>query len=294
MSPLTLAHLGPQGTYSQLAARAYSAVFLRRRGLAVKYRDCPSIAQTLLSAALGEADLAIVPVENSTEGGIAVTLDTLWEQGNLQIQQELVLPILHALYSETPQLAEITQVYSHPQALGQCQKWLSQHLPQATAIAVNSTTEALGLIRGHPGAAAIASPQASLWSPVPLLARNINDYPDNCTRFWVVGAEASLQGTRTALAFSAPRNVPGALVNPLRALAERGINLSRIESRPTKRSLGEYLFFMDLEISQEDFLCQEALAALKPHTDALKIFGSYDVLSLQNQDLSQWAAPEKG
>ncbi|MBJ7898701.1 MAG: prephenate dehydratase [Cyanobacteria bacterium RI_101] len=294
MSSLTLAHLGPQGTYSQLAARAYSAVFLRSRGLAAKYRDCPSIAQTLLSAALGEADLAIVPVENSTEGGIAVTLDTLWEQGNLQIQQELVLPILHALYSEAPRLSDITQVYSHPQALGQCQKWLSQNLPQATAVAVNSTTEALGLIRGNSGAAAIASPQAGLWSPVPLLARNINDYPDNCTRFWVVGAEPSLRGARTALAFSALRNVPGALVKPLQVLAEREINLSRIESRPTKRSLGEYLFFMDLEISQDNPLFQEALAALKPYTDALKLFGSYDVLSLQNQDLSQWAAPEKG
>ncbi|MEB3310169.1 MAG: prephenate dehydratase [Snowella sp.] len=281
---LSIAHLGPKGTNAETAAIAYADWLQKNQGQTVNLIPYPSIAQTIYAGADQAVDLAIVPVENSTEGGIAITLDALWERGNLQIQQELVLPIIHVLLSRGIALEGIQTVYSHPQALGQCQKWLEHHLPQARLIASNSTTEAIQFIQQDPTSAAIASPRAAKLYDFPVLAADINDYPDNCTRFWVLGLKPSLQGSHTALAFSFPANVPGALVRPLQIFANRNINLSRIESRPTKRSLGEYLFFMDLESSQSQANLQEALAELKPYTEILKVFGSYYILSLQKED----------
>lgn len=283
---LSLAYLGPPGTNAETVALAYGH-WLGQRGQDSSLFPYPSIGQAVHAAADQVMDLAIVPVENSTEGSIAVTLDTLWERGNLQIQQELVLPIIHVLLSEGTKLEQIEQVYSHPQALGQCQKWLAQHLPNAPLIATNSTTEAIQLVRGKPTWAAIASPRAAKLYQMPVLQSGIQDYPDNCTRFWVLGLQPQLTGSHTALAFSVPANMPGALVNPLKVLAERHINLSRIQSRPTKRSLGEYLFFMDLEASQGQAILTEALQELKQYTEVIKIFGSYSILTLNNEAVIQ-------
>jgi len=288
---LSLAYLGPPGTNAETVALAYGQWLREQRGQESTLYPYPSIAQTLHAAADREMELAIVPVENSTEGSIAVTLDTLWERGNLQIQQELVLPIIHVLLSEGTAFEQIEQVYSHPQALGQCQKWLAQHLPQAPLIATNSTTEAIQLVRGKPTWAAIASPRAAKLYQMPVLQAAIQDYPDNCTRFWVLGLAPQLTGSHTALALSVPANVPGALVNPLKVLAERHINLSRIQSRPTKRSLGEYLFFMDLEASQSQAVLVEALEELKKYTEVIKIFGSYSILSLDYEAVIQGNIP---
>ncbi|BFM41205.1 probable prephenate dehydratase [Synechocystis sp. LKSZ1] len=277
---LVIAHLGPRGTNTETVALAYADWLQQTQGQTAQLLPYPSIGQTLHSAADPSIDVAIVPVENSTEGSIGVTLDTLWERGNLQIQQELVLPIIHVLLSHGRALEGLAKVYSHPQALGQCQKWLAQHLPQAELIATNSTSEAVQLIQQDPTAAAIAAPRAAQLFEVPVLRAGINDYADNCTRFWVVGRQPSHHGSHTALAFTVPTNVPGALVHPLQALAKRQINLCRIESRPTKRSLGEYLFFMDLEASQTDEHLQAALAELEQYTEILKLFGSYRVQHL--------------
>jgi prephenate dehydratase len=279
---LVIAHLGPRGTNTETVALAYADWLQQTQGQEAQLVPYPSIGQTLHSAADQTADLAIVPVENSTEGSIGVTLDTLWERGNLQIQQELVLPIIHVLLSRGQALEEVVKVYSHPQALGQCQKWLAQHLPQAELIATNSTSEAVQLIPHEPTAAAIAAPRAAQLFNVPVLRAGINDYADNCTRFWVLGRQPSQHGSHTALAFTVPANVPGALVHPLQTLAQRQINLCRIESRPTKRSLGEYLFFMDLEVSQDEERLQEALAELGQYTEILKHFGSYRVYHLDS------------
>jgi prephenate dehydratase len=284
---LSVAHLGPQGTNAETAALAYAHWLSHHQGQSTHLIPYPTIGQSLQAAADQEVDLAIIPVENSTEGSIVVTLDTLWERGNLQIQQELVLPIIHVLLSWGTSLESLTTIYSHPQALGQCQKWLAKTLPHCRLVPANSTTEAIQLLEHSPHLAAIASPRAANLYQVPVLEAGINDYPDNCTRFWVVGIKPQTTGSHTALAFSVPANVPGALVNPLQVLAERNINLSRIESRPTKRSLGEYLFFMDLEVSQSQSSLQEALAELSRYTEVLKIFGSYSILSLEKQDLEQ-------
>jgi len=285
--PLVVSHLGPEGTNTETVALVYAHNHHRKTGETVQLLPCPSIGKTLEAVADQQVDVAIVPVENSTEGTVAITFDSLWAADGLKIQQELVLPIAHVLLSRAPSLMTIKTVVSHPQALGQCQKWLSVNLPQAILVPANSTTEAIQLIEDDPQAAAIASPRAATLFNVPVLHTNIQDYPDNCTRFWAISSQGHLSGSHTTLAFSVPKNRPGALVNPLQVLAKRDINLSRIESRPTKRSLGEYVFFMDLEASQEQAHLQEALAELAQYTAELKIFGSYPTQFLALADLAQ-------
>jgi prephenate dehydratase len=284
---ISLAHLGPPGTNAETAALVYAGLLEKNRGEKAFLCPLATIAQTIEAAAQQQADLAVVPVENSTEGSIAVTLDRLWQYDWLKIQQELLLPISHALLSRSSSLADIQTVYSHPQALAQCQQWLEQTLPAAQLVATSSTTEAVRHADRQPTAGAIASPRAAKMYGLPAIAEGIQDYPDNCTRFWVLGTTPTTRGERLSLAFSVPANLPGALVKPLQAFARRGINLSRIESRPTKRSLGEYLFYIDLEGCEEQPAVQEALTELATHTDVLKIFGSYTILPIQVSDTTK-------
>jgi prephenate dehydratase len=276
----TIAFLGPAGTYAESAALACSTWLQDEYGLDSILRPYPSIAQTLQAAARGETHLAVAPVENSIEGSVTVTLDTVWKLDSLQIQKALVLPISHALLSRVEDTDQIKTIYSHPQALAQCQGWLAQMLPNAQLVATNSTTEAVQHLELKQHSAAIASRRAATLYNIPVLAHPINDHPDNCTRFWVVGLEPSLSGTHTSLAFSFPANLPGALAKALHIFAERTINLSRIESRPTKRSLGEYLFFADIEANVKDEPAQSALEELKSCTETLKIFGSYSIQTI--------------
>ncbi|MEX0267977.1 prephenate dehydratase [Leptolyngbyaceae cyanobacterium UHCC 1019] len=282
---VSIAHLGPSGTYAEAAALVYSNWLTQnfhQESLLCAY---PSIAQTLHAVALKQADLAIVPIENSIEGSVTTTLDTLWILDTLQIQRALVLPISHALMSHANEITSIQTIYSHPQALAQCQSWLEQHRPTAQLIPTNSTTEALQQLEADRQAGAISSQRAALLYKVPILAHPINDHPDNCTRFWVLGLHSSLGGNHTSLAFSV-YDAPGALVKPLDIFAQKGINLSRIESRPTKRSLGDYLFFIDLEADARQDTVQSALAELRHHTDTLKVLGSYDILPKSVVDLA--------
>lgn len=284
---ISIAHLGPPGTYTEAAALAYAHTLASETVSPPLLCPCPSIAQTIRSVAQGQAHLAVIPVENSIEGSVAVTLDSLWQLETLQIQQALVLPIRHALLSRGSSLEAIRTVYSHPQALAQCQKWLETSLPSAQLVPTNSTTEALQNLDADYAAGVITSQRAAQLYNLPILASTINDYPDNCTRFWVLGKQPSLGGTHTSLAFSLPANRPGALVEPIQVLATRGINMSRIESRPTKRSLGEYLFFIDIEADASQSAVQLALAELATHTEIIKIFGSYRVLVIEPTDRCQ-------
>lgn len=284
---ISIAHLGPPGTYAEAAALAYVHTLAQNSDHQALLCPYPSIAQTVRGVAQGQADLGVVPVENSIEGTVAVTLDSLWQLDKLQIQQALVLPIRHALLSRGSSLEAIKTVYSHPQALAQCQKWLETFLPSAQLVPTNSTTEALQNLEEEYTAGVITSQRAAQLYNLPILASTINDYPDNCTRFWVLGKQPSLGGTHTSLAFSLPANRPGALVEPLQVLATRGINMSRIESRPTKRSLGEYLFFIDIEADASESAVQVALSELASHTEILKIFGSYRVLVIEPTDRCQ-------
>ena len=299
---LSIAHLGPTGTYAEAAALAYSQWLTQETGQQSILCSYPSIAQTLQAVANQEAALGVVPIENSLEGSVTMTMDALWRLDNLQIQQSLILPIAHALLSCAEDLTLIRTIYSHPQALAQCQGWIDKFLPLAQLVPTNATTEALQHLEEDKTAGAIASQRAAQLYNLPILACPINDYLDNHTRFLIVGAgfakELSVSnkgcllnpplqgGSHTSLAFSVPANVPGTLSQLLQIFASRNINLSRIESRPTKRSLGEYLFFIDIEANSYDSVVESALAELKLHTETLKIFGSYKVLPmhLKSQD----------
>ncbi|MBE9118656.1 prephenate dehydratase [Lusitaniella coriacea LEGE 07157] len=277
---LSIAHLGPAGTNTETAALAYAAHLTQTTHQEVLLCAYPNIAQTLHAVAYQEAQLAVVPVENSIGGSVAITLDSFWQLKGLQIQEALVLPIAHVLLSHGESLEQLQTVYSHPQALAQCQDWLERFLPSVRLRATNSTTEALQHLKLELTAGAIASHRAAELYNLPILAEDINDYPDNCTRFWVVGLQPRTSGTYLSLAFSMPANVPGALVKPLQTFARQEINMSRIESRPTKRSLGEYIFFIDLEANTANAGVCSALEELKDYTEDLKIFGNYNVLPL--------------
>ncbi len=271
---IAIAHLGPTGTYAELAALTYAQT------LAVPPRLVPyaTIAQTLQALASGTVDRAIVPVENSVEGGVTMTMDTLWQLDNLQIQQALLIPIRHALLSYASAPEAITVVHSHPQALAQCQNWIAENIVLAKTQPANSTTEILPKLRDNPTWGAIASTRAAELYNLPILACPINDYPENCTRFLVLGNEVASGGTHTSLAFSMPMNRPGILLKMLQIIADRHINLSRIESRPTKRSMGDYVFFLDLEADIRHAETKATIADLTSHAETLKLFGSYDLV----------------
>lgn len=277
---ISIAHLGPAGTYAETAALSCINWLTQESGQESILCPYPSIAQTLIAVADQKAQYAVVPVENSIEGSVTMTLDNLWQLDSLQIQRALVMPISHALLSHTQRLDEIRAVYSHPQALAQCQKWLDKFLPSAQLIAANSTTEALQHLSDDSTIAAISSQRAAQLYNLPILACPINDYPDNCTRFIVLSLKSSPGGTHTSLAFEMSANQPGMLVKPLQVFAQRNINLTRIESRPTRRTPGTYHFFLDLQADSRESSIQSAIAELAHHTQTLKIFGSYDIVAI--------------
>lgn len=275
---ISIAHLGPRGTYSEQAALAYQSWLATQHPEETVLEVYPSILQVIQAAATNEVGLAIAPIENSIEGSVGITLDALWQLDSLRIQQALVLPIRHTLITHAQDCKGIQTIYSHPQALGQCQQWIAQHCPAVTLIPTRSTTESLKHLDDSTTTAAIASEWAANLYDLPVLARGINDQPDNCTKFWILSNTESTEGSHTSLAFSLPVNAPGSLLRPLELFSQADINLSRIESRPTKRSLGEYLFFLDLEASLNSPHTQATLNALKECTETLKIFGSYPTI----------------
>lgn len=277
---LKIAHLGPTGTYTEAAALAY--IETQSSDADFQLQPYANIAQTLKAVADGAVELAIVPVENSIEGSVTMTLDTTWQLArSLQIQRAIVLPISHALISVATDLSQIETVYSHPQALSQCQQWLQQYLPQAAQISANSNTAALKTLASLPHAAGIASVRAANIYDLPVLVHPINDYPDNQTKFWAIGLQPTAAGTCTSVAFSLRANAPGGLMTALGFFANRGLNLSRIESRPSKRSLGDYLFFIDIETDLDCRELKSALADLDAYAETVKNFGTYHTTTIE-------------
>ena len=277
---VSLAYLGPIGTYSESAASVYGEWLQQNQQQKVVLSPQASIALALEAVAQKKVDYAVVPIENSIEGTVNITLDTLWQKKDLKILRGLTIPVVHSLLSFSNNLSGVKTVYSHPQALGQCQEWLINNLPQARLIAANSTTESLKLLQEDLTASAISSIRAAKIYQVPILYQNINDRPDNCTRFLVVGFQNNQSGSHISLAFSLEKNVSGALVKPLQIFAKKDINLTKIESRPNKRSFGEYIFFIELEGSLQDTKVREALDELKHYTEVLTIFGNYDLIAV--------------
>ncbi|MCH9055160.1 prephenate dehydratase [Parathermosynechococcus lividus] len=277
-----LGYLGPVGTYSEEAAQRYAQW---QQGEPIDLVPFSTIAGCLEALAIAQLDLALVPSENSVEGSVNSTLDSLWRLDKLHIQYAFDLPILHAFVAQTPRLEEIRTVYSHPQALGQCQRWLQHMLPHAQQCPVASTADGLQYVAQSATVGAIASVRAAQLHQLPIVATNIQDLADNCTRFWVVSRQQgngwpTTSSTHTSIAFSLKANQPGALLKVLQLFSDRQINLSRIESRPSKRALGDYLFFVDLEVNGQPAIVAECLEALTAVTDVLKIFGSYQFLPL--------------
>lgn len=275
---ISIAHLGPTGTFSELAAAAFSSNFEPETTTLKAYS---TIAQAIYATVEKEAQFCVVPVENSIGGGVTITLDTLWEVEDIHVQQSFTLPVQHALISKANSIEDIQTIYSHPQALAQCRGWLAKHLPKVNLVRASSTAEPLPKLEEDASAGAIASPWGAKIYSLPILAHPINDYPDNYTRFWILGRQLSAGGQYTSLAFSLLSNEPGALLKPLQLFSALNINMSRIESRPTKRSLGDYIFFVDVEANASKPTMKTALEVLKLHTAQLKVFGSYDLRKIE-------------
>ena len=275
---ISIAHLGPKGTFSEFAAAAYADNLGKDTSSLKAY---PTISQAINATEQGKADCCVVPIENSIGGGVTLTLDTLWEIETLHIQQAFTLPVQHALISSAKHIADIKTVYSHPQALSQCRDWLASNLSEAKLVPASSTAEPLPRLKEDATTGAIASKWGARVYDLPVIAHPINDYADNHTRFWVLSKQYTNHGKHTSLAFKLLSNEPGALLKPLQLFSALNLNMSRIESRPTKRLLGDYIFFIDVEASASDPIMQTALALLKLHTATYKNFGSYDVIQLK-------------
>ena len=242
-----VAYLGPKGTYAEKAAKALaelekldSPTFLPCRGLRTVVDN---LANNLCEA-------AVVPIENSVEGGVTSTLDSLWRHKNLFIHRALVLPIKHSLMS-SGSMSTISEVLSHPQALAQCSQWLNDNVPNAVHLPTNSTAEAIRMVRGSSFRAAIGSKDAN--EDLNILAYPINDIEGNCTRFVLLSKDnIKDNGNKASMAFSLKSNSPGSLLKALNCIADLGLNMSRIESRPSKSKLGEYVFFIDLDLNSSN------------------------------------------
>ena len=268
---LRLAYLGPAGTFTEEAVRLYAPD--------AQLVPCPTIPAVASAVISGSAGQGVVPVENSLQGPVTETLDLLIHEDILRIGHELVLPIEHCLVAK-PGTApdEIAMVFSHPQALGQCSRYLERVLPQAEAAAALSTAAAVEQMQRSPvTAAAIANRRAAALYGAEVLAEGIEDNPNNVTRFVVLGREdhPPTGRDRTSICFSFPEDLPGLLYGVMGEFARRNINLSKVESRPTRLGLGQYYFLIDLEGHRLDEEVRGALEQLSQVTSLLKVFGSY-------------------
>lgn len=269
-APLSVAYLGPEGTFTEAAA-------LKRFGSAVHGVSCATIDDVFRAVESAEVQYGVVPVENSTEGAVGRTLDLLM-QSTLQVCGEVMLPIHQCLLALQCDTGKIETVYSHPQSLGQCQGWLNVNLPAVARVPVSSNAEAAKLAAAHPNSAAIAGSQAALHFKLQVCVENIEDDARNTTRFLVLGKQqvASSGNDKTSLVLSAS-NKPGAVHDLLTPLAKHGVSMTKFESRPSRSGLWEYVFYMDIEGHQSDETVAHALTELRQCVAFMKILGSYPV-----------------
>ncbi|MGY8843262.1 MAG: prephenate dehydratase [Burkholderiales bacterium] len=264
---LTVACLGPAGTFSEEAV-------LKQFGSQIKLIYCSTIDEVFKSVGSDVAAYGVVPLENSTEGAISRTLDLLFESP-LKLCGEIGLPVRHNLLSkEKPE--NIEKIYSHSQSLSQCQKWLGQHFPSAQLIPVASNAAAAKLVATEARSAAIAGRIAGEHFGLTFIHSSIEDKPDNTTRFGVVSkSEVGTSGSDKTSIVLAAQHKPGAILGLLEPLAENGISMTRLESRPSGLGLWEYMFFIDLEGHKDDEVMQAALSEIQSKSGFFKILGSY-------------------
>jgi prephenate dehydratase len=267
---MRVAYLGPPGTFGEQAAIRYAPEAERL--------PFPSHSGVAAAVQAGMADAGVLAVENSVEGSVAESIDLLVHDTELRVRDELVLPIEQCLIaSPGRQTAEIAVIYSHTNALGQCRGFLERCFPKARLEPALSTTAAVEEALKREDAAAIASARAAEVLGGAVLTRGIQDRRNNATRFLIVGAgDAAPSGDdKTSLAFTTHHDRPGSLVGVLQEFAARGINLTKIESRPSRDALGVYVFLCDFQGHRADPAIAEALAAVGDKTQTLRIIGSY-------------------
>lgn len=266
--PLRIAYLGPAGTFTEAAARKHF-------GDAPDFETCASIDDTFRAVSAGHADYCVIPVENSTEGAVGRSLDLLLDTP-LRVCGEVSLRIHQNLMSKATDLAAIKRVYSHAQSLAQCHEWLNAHLPHASRHAISSNAEAARRVVDEADAAAIAGEVAANLYGLNILAPNIEDAPNNTTRFLVLGThDAGPSGQdKTSIVCSLP-NRPGALYYLIEPLSKEGVSMSRFESRPSGAGLWEYVFYVDMDGHAQDPHVARALDGLRERAGFLKVLGSY-------------------
>jgi chorismate mutase/prephenate dehydratase len=268
-SPLKVAYLGPEGTYTQAAV-------LKHFGESVTARPASTIDEIFRDVETGNADYGVVPVENSLGGIVSHTLDELALTA-LRICGEVTLPIHHCLLSNEPSIEAITHIWSHQQSFSQCRKWLDTRLPKAEREAVASNAQAV-LIAREKGGAAIAGQQTAKLYGMNILASNIEDDPNNTTRFLIIGKHdpTPTGDDVTSLVLTAQRNTPGALFKLLQPFALENLDLTRIESRPVKgAAVHDYYFFIDFRGHAHDARVQKVLEEVRAASAFFKVLGSY-------------------
>jgi len=264
---LTIAYLGPEATFTHQAA-------IRKFGSSLRYSSQKTISDVFTEVSKSRADYGVVPVENSTEGVVTHTLD-MFVDSDLKIVAQIVLPVQHCLLSHCKR-TEIRKLYAHPQSLGQCRLWIQMNLPRAEVVETSSNARSAELAGKEKYAAAIAGVLASEKYRVPVLDYDIQDNAANATRFLVLGRQCSppTGKDRTSVMFSVVDRV-GALYSALVPFRRRRINMTKIESRPSKRKAWEYFFFVDCDGHVEDRRVSGALKLLAEHCSYVKVLGSY-------------------
>lgn len=266
--PLNVAFLGPEGTFTQQAV-------YKHFGRAIVATPLPAIDEIFREVESGASPYGVVPVENSSEGVISHTLDSFLHS-QLLICGEVDLRIHHNLMSRETDLQNIREIFSHQQSLAQCREWLGRHLAGVKLTGVSSNAEAARLASAISGSAAIAGEVAASLYGLDILQKNIEDIPNNTTRFLIIGKQ-TVAGTgkdKTSLLISMG-NHPGALYRTLEPFARYGISMTKIESRPSRRGMWDYVFFIDIEGHRDDENVSQAMASLKSRVTMLKVLGSY-------------------
>ena len=265
---LKVAYLGPEGTFTQNAMKKHFGEWI----IATPQE---SIDQVFKEVECGRANYGVIPIENSTGGVITHTLD-MFIKSSLSICGEIQLPIHQNFMSLSEDWKSVARVYSHQQSLAQCQDWLKKNIPLAKLIPVSSNAEAAKMASTEAGSAAIAGVEAAVVYGVPIIHKKIEDRANNSTRFLVISKQSNASSgyDKTSLLISA-KNEPGSLFNLLKPLAEHGLDMTRIESRPSQGGNWEYLFFLDINGHAEDEKVALALNKLEAQADLLRILGSY-------------------
>lgn len=265
--PLKVAFLGPEGTYTHAAA-------VKHFGSQIETLPVDSIEEVFRVVEADAANFGVVPVENSSAGVINHTLD-LFMKSPLTISGEVALRIRHNLLSKLDSLEKVERVYAHQQSLSQCNQWLDKHLPNAERIAMSSNAQAV-LQAKENNAASIGGSMAAELYDMPILAADIEDEPDNTTRFAVIGQHLSPPSgeDRTSLLVFV-HNKPGSLFDLLKPLASRGISMSNIESRPSRRGVWDYVFFIDIDGHRDDDLVRDAITEIEKASAMVTVLGSY-------------------